>query len=148
MNKLLLKANAKINLGLRIKYKRDDGFHEIESIFQEIDFSDEIILKPNQGIKFMTNSDELNIKKNNLLDKIPGLNKIKGRPRSFRQATLRNICNALLLAICCDNVLRNTGDLNCSPRSHPPIVCNFLQQNSIFQGIYFLFLTFFYPIIF
>ncbi len=65
MNSLQINANAKINLGLLVKFKREDGFHEIESIFQEIDFGDEIILKPNHGISFTTNSDELKTEKNN-----------------------------------------------------------------------------------
>jgi 4-diphosphocytidyl-2-C-methyl-D-erythritol kinase len=35
-------AYAKINLGLRIVGRRPDGFHEIETIFQTIDLSDDI----------------------------------------------------------------------------------------------------------
>jgi 4-diphosphocytidyl-2C-methyl-D-erythritol kinase len=34
MNEITVVANAKINLGLRAKYKRNDRFGEIESIFR------------------------------------------------------------------------------------------------------------------
>ncbi|MCB1178582.1 MAG: 4-(cytidine 5'-diphospho)-2-C-methyl-D-erythritol kinase [Leptospiraceae bacterium] len=33
---------AKINLGLKILFKRPDGFHELQSIFLKLDFGDEI----------------------------------------------------------------------------------------------------------
>lgn len=35
-------AYAKINLGLNILHKRNDGYHEIETIFQQIDLADKI----------------------------------------------------------------------------------------------------------
>jgi 4-diphosphocytidyl-2C-methyl-D-erythritol kinase len=35
MESLEIKANAKINLALAVKHKRDDGYHEIELIYQE-----------------------------------------------------------------------------------------------------------------
>jgi len=41
---LTLPANAKINLGLRITGRRADGYHLIHTLFQEIDFSDELTL--------------------------------------------------------------------------------------------------------
>lgn len=46
---LTLKSPAKINLFLKIISKRPDGFHELASLFQTIDFSDqlEIKLSPN-----------------------------------------------------------------------------------------------------
>ncbi|MBN1996545.1 4-(cytidine 5'-diphospho)-2-C-methyl-D-erythritol kinase [candidate division KSB1 bacterium] len=37
-----LKSYAKINLGLHVVGKRSDGFHEIETIFQQIDLHDDI----------------------------------------------------------------------------------------------------------
>ena len=61
-----IKCNAKINLGLFITEKREDGFHEIESIIQEISFSDKLIIKKSNNIDFKTNSDELNKTGNNL----------------------------------------------------------------------------------
>ncbi|MFQ5863974.1 MAG: 4-(cytidine 5'-diphospho)-2-C-methyl-D-erythritol kinase [bacterium] len=45
MNWLRLPSYAKINFGLIIKSKRRDGFHEIETILQQIDLKDEIELQ-------------------------------------------------------------------------------------------------------
>lgn len=42
--KKTIKANAKINLYLNVGEKREDGYHEIESIMQEISLFDEITL--------------------------------------------------------------------------------------------------------
>ena len=44
--KVVVKAFAKINLGLRIVGKRPDGYHEIETLFQSIDLSDTVRLEP------------------------------------------------------------------------------------------------------
>ena len=38
-------APAKVNLGLKVLPKRDDGFHDIEGIFQSVDLCDELHLK-------------------------------------------------------------------------------------------------------
>ena len=45
MNRIRLKANAKINLCLHITGLRQDGYHEIDSVFQSIDLFDWIDLK-------------------------------------------------------------------------------------------------------
>ena len=37
-------ANAKINLGLRIIGRRENGLHLLHTLFQEIDFGDEVTL--------------------------------------------------------------------------------------------------------
>ena len=42
---LTLQAHAKINLGLRIVGRRKDGYHRLHTLFQEIDFGDEVILE-------------------------------------------------------------------------------------------------------
>ncbi|UCH63295.1 MAG: 4-(cytidine 5'-diphospho)-2-C-methyl-D-erythritol kinase [Fidelibacterota bacterium] len=41
---LSLTANAKINLGLRIVGRREDGLHLLHTLFQELDFGDEVTL--------------------------------------------------------------------------------------------------------
>ncbi len=48
-------ANAKINLGLNVVGRRNDGFHEIESIFLPIDLVDEIIISPSKKDSFYSN---------------------------------------------------------------------------------------------
>jgi 4-diphosphocytidyl-2-C-methyl-D-erythritol kinase len=47
---MILKSISKINVGLKIIGKREDGFHEIETIFYPLNFYDEIELniKPSQ----------------------------------------------------------------------------------------------------
>jgi 4-diphosphocytidyl-2-C-methyl-D-erythritol kinase len=44
--RVVVKAFAKINLGLRIVGKRPDGYHEIETLFQSIDLFDIVHLEP------------------------------------------------------------------------------------------------------
>ncbi len=61
-----LVANAKINLFLNIKNKRPDGYHDIESIMQEIDLHDVISVESNStGEILITNTG------NNTDDNIP-----------------------------------------------------------------------------
>ena len=45
MDRVALKSFSKINIGLKIFNKRPDGYHNIHTVFQEIDFHDSIILK-------------------------------------------------------------------------------------------------------
>ena len=49
---MLLRAFAKINLDLRILGRREDGYHEIRTIFQAIDWWDEIHLEPAERFEF------------------------------------------------------------------------------------------------
>ena len=46
--KLKFKTPAKINLGLHIHKKRDDGFHELETLFQMVAWFDEVELEETQ----------------------------------------------------------------------------------------------------
>ena len=48
---LTLLARAKINLSLDILYKRDDGYHEIESIMQSIETHDVLRIAPADTVK-------------------------------------------------------------------------------------------------
>jgi 4-diphosphocytidyl-2-C-methyl-D-erythritol kinase len=43
--KLSLPSNAKINIGLRIVGQREDGYHLLHTLFQEIDFSDHLTIR-------------------------------------------------------------------------------------------------------
>ena len=37
-----VRSNAKLNLGLRLTGRRPDGYHLLHTLFQEIDFCDEL----------------------------------------------------------------------------------------------------------
>jgi len=54
MKKLTLNSNAKINLSLEILRKRNDGFHEINSLFVPIDLSDKIEFTTSDGFQLQT----------------------------------------------------------------------------------------------
>ncbi|MBQ4814364.1 4-(cytidine 5'-diphospho)-2-C-methyl-D-erythritol kinase [Pseudoalteromonas luteoviolacea] len=54
MNKLTLTAPAKLNLFLHINGRREDGYHELESLFTMLDFGDELTFE-------LTESDSINI---------------------------------------------------------------------------------------
>jgi 4-diphosphocytidyl-2-C-methyl-D-erythritol kinase len=49
---MLLRAFAKINLDLRVLGRRDDGYHEIKTIFQAVDWCDEIVMEPAPRFEF------------------------------------------------------------------------------------------------
>ena len=67
MDRVLLKSFSKINIGLKIFNRRTDGYHNIHTIFQEIDFHDTIILKKrNSGCSFISNVDWLSNDESNL----------------------------------------------------------------------------------
>ena len=67
MNRILLESFAKLNINLKILNKREDGYHNISTIFQEIDLSDKIIIKKKKsGCDFSTNADWLKNDKSNL----------------------------------------------------------------------------------
>jgi len=49
MKKLRARAPAKINLYLRVLDRRQDGYHELETVFQAVDLSDELFVEPSSG---------------------------------------------------------------------------------------------------
>lgn len=59
------KSPAKINLFLNIIKKREDGFHDIQSIFQLINLHDEITFIKNYNNKINFNSNFKSLEKNN-----------------------------------------------------------------------------------
>jgi len=64
---MVLKAYAKINLGLRVLRKREDGFHDIETIFHRINLFDELAVEPSDSvISISSNKETLPTNENNL----------------------------------------------------------------------------------
>jgi 4-diphosphocytidyl-2-C-methyl-D-erythritol kinase len=43
---LRVRAYAKVNLGLEVLGPRDDGYHELRTLFQTIDLHDDVVLRP------------------------------------------------------------------------------------------------------
>ena len=67
MEKVVINSNAKVNIGLKVLKKKDDGYHDIVTIFQEIDLYDIITLTKNShGCNFNSNVDWLQNDENNL----------------------------------------------------------------------------------
>jgi 4-diphosphocytidyl-2-C-methyl-D-erythritol kinase len=48
MDSIDLKAHAKVNIGLQVKDQREDGFHNIHTVFQELELHDKILLEKQQ----------------------------------------------------------------------------------------------------
>jgi 4-diphosphocytidyl-2-C-methyl-D-erythritol kinase len=69
MNELVVKSPAKINIGLNIINKREDGFHNLETIFYPINLFDEIRFTKSDKFSFNSNDDNLNKEKTNLIIK-------------------------------------------------------------------------------
>lgn len=63
MTTLTLDAYAKLNLGLRVRGRRPDGFHEIASVFQTIDLADRLILteRPDPGVRVTVSPDDAEV---------------------------------------------------------------------------------------
>ncbi len=69
MREIKLKARAKINLGLDVIRKREDGYHEVRMIMQMINLYDRITLRRSTepGIRVTTNLPYLPVNEDNLV---------------------------------------------------------------------------------
>lgn len=70
-NDISLKALAKINMGLDVVRRREDGYHEVRMIMQTIQLYDRLDIKRTQepGIQIQTNLSFLPVNENNLIYK-------------------------------------------------------------------------------
>ena len=67
MDKFIVDSPAKINLGLNVVRKRDDGYHDLETIFLPIMLSDRITFCKSDKLKLKSDSDILNKLSDNLI---------------------------------------------------------------------------------
>lgn len=69
MGPLILESPAKVNLGLEILGKREDGYHELRTIFQKINLCDTLCfsLKKEKGIFITTDHPNLSVGRTNLV---------------------------------------------------------------------------------
>ncbi len=63
---LKIRSNAKINLALRITARRPDGYHDLSTVFQEIDFYDTLEFTPANRFSFGTLNPDLPVNEDNL----------------------------------------------------------------------------------
>jgi 4-diphosphocytidyl-2-C-methyl-D-erythritol kinase len=67
MKSININSYAKVNIGLKILNKRSDGYHNISTVFQEIDLFDSITISKYDGpLKFSSNVEWLQNDQNNL----------------------------------------------------------------------------------
>ncbi|NMB26908.1 MAG: 4-(cytidine 5'-diphospho)-2-C-methyl-D-erythritol kinase [Tissierellia bacterium] len=70
MEEIVLESYGKINLSLDVLHKRADGYHELNTIMQQIDLKDILILKNRKnGIKIQCNEKEVPLDNTNLVYK-------------------------------------------------------------------------------
>ena len=68
IKEISLQAPAKINLGLQVLRKREDGYHEIETIFQMVSLYDDLTIEASgRGITIETDHPELPVNEDNLI---------------------------------------------------------------------------------
>ena len=65
---MILFPNAKINLGLQIKSKRADGYHELETIFYPVNYCDVLEILPSDQLDFTSSGIDIPGKGNLCLD--------------------------------------------------------------------------------
>ena len=64
---LICPSFSKVNIGLKVLNQRDDGYHNIYTIFQELNFGDSIYIeKKDQGCKIISNVDWIPTDKSNI----------------------------------------------------------------------------------
>ncbi len=69
MEQITVNAYAKVNLGLDVIRKREDGYHEVKMIMQTVSLHDVLTVKRtnDSGITIRTNLDFLPVNRNNLI---------------------------------------------------------------------------------
>ena len=69
MNELHIEANAKINLGLNVISKQDDGYHTIKTIMQSVELSDDLLFEKSNTISIKSNDPSLDCGPTNIIFK-------------------------------------------------------------------------------
>ncbi len=71
MNQVKIKAMAKVNLGLDVLGRRENGYHDVKMVMQTVDLYDELTVKKEEGdgICITSNVGELPLNEDNLIYK-------------------------------------------------------------------------------
>lgn len=62
-----LEAPAKINISLKIRGKRPDGFHELETVMVPVSLCDTLVFKEAEDFHFSTNQEDIPVDESNLV---------------------------------------------------------------------------------
>lgn len=92
--KIALCAEAKVNIGLKVLPKRDDGFHNIESIFQTVPLSDEleVMLLEDKNEECVVECEEMVLPENNTLaSAYKAFNALTGNKNSIKVVLKKKI---------------------------------------------------------
>ena len=87
---MLLRAFAKINLDLRVLQRRADGYHEVRTVLQAIDWHDEIQMEAAERFEFVAHgapADESNL----VVRAVREFEKITGEPALVRIELRKNV---------------------------------------------------------
>lgn len=100
MEELIIESYGKVNLALDILYKRDDGYHEINSIMQRINLKDRLTFKDMEsGIIIESNNPEVPLDNTNLVYKAwESLKRLTGIDRGIHISIEKHIPIAAGLA--------------------------------------------------
>ncbi|MBI4379460.1 MAG: 4-(cytidine 5'-diphospho)-2-C-methyl-D-erythritol kinase, partial [Nitrospinae bacterium] len=67
MRKINIKSPSKINLGLKVIGRRDDGYHDVETVFQMINLCDDVVLtESSYGITLYSDCKDIPFDERNL----------------------------------------------------------------------------------
>jgi 4-diphosphocytidyl-2-C-methyl-D-erythritol kinase len=92
MDQIKVKSPAKINIGLNIIRKREDGFHDLETIFYPLNLYDEITFTKSDSFSFTSNDELLNKEPTNLIIKAKEeLERISGKTLNVKIELKKNI---------------------------------------------------------
>ena len=86
-----INSYAKINLGLHVLDKRVDGFHNITTIFQEIDFYDQLTIEKSKTMIFDTNVNWIDATNNTCISAIEILKQYHPDLPNFKIFLQKNI---------------------------------------------------------
>jgi len=67
---MIVKSNAKINLGLNILGQRSDGYHNLQSIFIEVDFADTLTFTPSDQFKLISSGIDVPTDDSNIITQV------------------------------------------------------------------------------
>lgn len=115
MKNIELNSYGKVNLALDVLYKRDDGYHEIDTIMQQISLSDRIIMENTnkKSIEIRSNKKNLPLDSNNLVYKAwESIVKRTGERRGVRVSIQKEIPIAAGLAGGSSNAAASLRGLN------------------------------------